>query len=177
MQCSVYIRIQDGGDRTHGKIIARASPYRKCGVGADFLTETRRTQRTVIRLRSSDSYLCTRHRGPAALHRSSFRIQHSELNPPPGSFARLEVALHRIGHLLAEILHRVRLCEDGFSQSAVPQALAPPRGQGGDPFQDRLKSRPALSEASRAVFAAWHGLHRLCKLVHSFVPPLCSGTM
>ena len=36
----------------------------------------------------------------------------------PGSFARLEVALHRIGHLLAEILHRVRLGEDGFSQSA-----------------------------------------------------------
>ena len=35
-----------------------------------------------------------------------------------GSFARLEVALHRIGHLLAEILHRVRLGEDGFSQSA-----------------------------------------------------------
>ena len=36
----------------------------------------------------------------------------------PGSFARLEVALHRIGHLLAEIFHRVRLGEDGFSQSA-----------------------------------------------------------
>ena len=35
-----------------------------------------------------------------------------------GSFARLEVALHRIRHLLAEILHRVRLGEDGFSQSA-----------------------------------------------------------
>jgi len=35
-----------------------------------------------------------------------------------GSFARLEVALHRIGHLLAEILHRIRLGEDGFTQSA-----------------------------------------------------------
>ena len=35
-----------------------------------------------------------------------------------GRFTRLEVALHRIGHLLAEILHRVRLGEDGFSQSA-----------------------------------------------------------
>jgi len=36
----------------------------------------------------------------------------------PGSFPRFKVALHRIGHLLAEILHRVRLGEDGFSQSA-----------------------------------------------------------
>ena len=40
----------------------------------------------------------------------------------PGRFTRLEVALHRIGHLLAEILHRVRLCEDGFSQSARCEA-------------------------------------------------------
>jgi len=32
MQCSVYIRIQDGGDRAHGKTIARASPYRKRGL-------------------------------------------------------------------------------------------------------------------------------------------------
>ena len=36
----------------------------------------------------------------------------------PGSFPGFKVALHRIGHLLAEILHRVRLGEDGFSQSA-----------------------------------------------------------
>jgi hypothetical protein len=39
MQCSVYIRIQDGGDRTHGKIIARASPYRKRGFGAEELEQ------------------------------------------------------------------------------------------------------------------------------------------
>jgi hypothetical protein len=83
MQCSVYIRIQDGGDRAHGKIIARASPYRKRGVGAHFLTETRRTQRTVIRLPSSDSYLFTPHRGGTGLRHSSFCIQYSKLYPPP----------------------------------------------------------------------------------------------
>ncbi len=39
-----------------------------------------------------------------------------------GSFARLEVALHRISHLLAEILHRVRLGEDGFSEGPSGKA-------------------------------------------------------
>jgi len=55
--------------------------------------------------------------GTNASGREDFFL-HDVQTHDPGSFARLEVALHRIGHLLAEILHRVRLGEDGFSQSA-----------------------------------------------------------
>jgi hypothetical protein len=122
MQCSVYIRIQDGGDHTHGKIIARASPYRKCGVGADFLTETRRTQRTVIRLRSSDSYLCTRHRGPAAFRHSSFCIQHSKLPPPPrASVPPGDLSAHVA--IQSARLSRAMLVSRLWSQRCLPPSI------------------------------------------------------
>ena len=90
MQCSVYIWIQDGGDRTHDKIIAHWASYRKCGVGADFLTETRRTQRTGIRLRSSDSYFFTRHLVPPFVEECVFQL---------GRVDR-DVAVQQLGHAL-----------------------------------------------------------------------------
>ena len=75
-----YKKVQhnDSGRRAHGSTVPHRASYRKRRVGADFLTETRRAQRTGIRLTSSDSYLFT----PTALRHSSFCIQHSKLNPP-----------------------------------------------------------------------------------------------
>ncbi len=85
MQCSVYIRIQDGGDRTHDKIIARASSYRKRGVGADLphgdTENTENCHLTPCPLSPVSqllAYLLTRHRGPAArsaLTHFAFNIQ------------------------------------------------------------------------------------------------------
>ena len=78
------VQRNDSGRRAHGSTVPHRASYRKRRVGADFLTETRRTQRTVIRLPSSDSYLFTPHHAPPfiILH-SVFKIKSPRASVPP----------------------------------------------------------------------------------------------
>ena len=81
-----YKKVQhnDSGRRAHGSTVPHRASYRKRRVGADLLTETRRAQRTGIRLTSSDSYLFTPHHAPPfiILH-STFKIKSPRASVPP----------------------------------------------------------------------------------------------
>ena len=78
------VQHNDSGRRAHGSTVPHRASYRKRRVGADFLTETRRAQRTGIRLTSSDSYLFTPHHAPPfiILH-SVFKIKSPRASVPP----------------------------------------------------------------------------------------------